>query len=88
MTNELVTTLIPAELLLLLLTLTMLIKRVLTAPGSAECDYSSLGGNERAASIGGSQGSTNSPKGKDGHSLFRGTNYIYKISKKYHVTGP
>lgn len=34
MTNELVTTLIPAELTLLLLTVTMLIKRVLTAMGS------------------------------------------------------
>lgn len=87
MTHELATTLIPAELLLLL-TLTTLIKRVLTAPGSAECDYSSLGGNERAASIGAGPGSTNGPKGRDGHSLFRGTNYIYKISKKHHVTGP
>lgn len=88
MTNELVTTLIPAELLLLLLMVTMLIKRAGTAAGSAECDCSSLGGNERVASIGGGQGSTNSPKGKDGHSLFGGTNYIYKISKKYHVAGP
>ena len=79
MTNELVTTLTPVGLilLLLLLSVTTLIKRVLTATGSAECDCSSLGGNGRAASIGGGQGSTNGPKGKDGHSLLGGTNYIY-----------